>query len=57
MNRAAQLLEEINAGIIVDGFIDIYHNPLEPHYIEVDSDWVNRFIGIQITPRRNGQAP
>ncbi len=55
MNRAAQLLEEINAGIIVDGFIDIYHNPLEPHYIEVDSDWVNRFIGIQITPEEMGR--
>ena len=52
MNRAAQLLEEINAGIIVDGF-DIYHDHRTS--TSVDSDWVNRFIGIQITPEEMGR--
>lgn len=49
INRACQLLEEINAGIIVEGFIDIYPNPLDVHYIEIDPIWVNRFIGIDIS--------
>jgi phenylalanyl-tRNA synthetase beta chain len=49
MKRAAQLLEEINAGTIVENHIDIYNKPLESQYITIDPKWVNKFIGIDIS--------
>lgn len=50
IHRAVQLLEEMNAGIVVGGIIDRYEKTLEPHYITVNPHWINQFIGIQITP-------
>ncbi|RBP46643.1 phenylalanine--tRNA ligase subunit beta [Garciella nitratireducens] len=52
IQRAAQLLEEINAGTVVEGMIDRYEKVVEPHYIFVDPYWINEFIGIQITEKQ-----
>ncbi|SJZ36850.1 phenylalanine--tRNA ligase subunit beta [Garciella nitratireducens] len=52
IQRAAQLLEEINAGTVVEGMIDRYEKVVEPHYIFVDPCWINEFIGIQITEKQ-----
>lgn len=52
IQRAAQLLEEINAGTVVEGMIDRYKKVVEPHYIFVDPYWINEFIGIQITEKQ-----
>lgn len=46
MNRALQLLEDIHAGVVVGGSEDIYPNPVLPHHIDVDPQWINKFIGI-----------
>ena len=51
ITRACKLLEEINAGTIVDGFMDVYPNPLNAHYVNVDPEWVNKFIGINISSK------
>lgn len=49
INRAAQLLEEMNAGKVIGGVIDKYETPVEPHYISVNPQWINGFIGINIS--------
>lgn len=49
LDRACNLVEEIGAGTIVSGVIDIYENPIRPHSLDVDYTWINRFIGIHIT--------
>lgn len=49
MNRACNLIEELNAGEIMEGTIDIYENPVKEHSVEVDSNWINKFLGINIT--------
>lgn len=50
MNRACNLVEELGAGDIVNGCIDIYNKKVKPHYVEVDSNWINKFLGINISP-------
>lgn len=49
MNRALNLIEELGAGEIMEGIIDLYENPVKPHIIEIDSQWVNKFLGLNIT--------
>ena len=29
--------------------IDVYHNPEEPREVAVNVDWINRFIGIDLS--------
>lgn len=48
MNRACHLIEEIGAGEIMEGCIDVYPNKLEPHTLEVDANWINSFLGTNI---------
>ncbi|WP_446897582.1 phenylalanine--tRNA ligase subunit beta [Clostridium sp. LBM24168] len=48
MDRACHLVEQLCAGEIVKGSIDIYNKKVEPHYVEVNSDWINKFLGIDI---------
>lgn len=47
-DRAAQLLEEMGAGTVLQGKVDVYPKKAEPITIEVDADWVNKLVGIQI---------
>lgn len=49
MNRACNLIEELDAGEIMEGTIDIYPEKLEPHTLKVDSKWVNEFLGTSIS--------
>jgi phenylalanyl-tRNA synthetase beta chain len=48
MNRACHLIEELAAGEIMEGCIDIYPIKTLPHTLEVDSKWVNGFLGTDI---------
>ncbi|MBP2032444.1 phenylalanyl-tRNA synthetase beta chain [Clostridium algifaecis] len=48
MNRACHLVEELCAGEIVKGNIDIYNKKREEHSVEVDSNWINKFLGTDI---------
>ncbi len=47
--RVASLVNELNAGEIMEGVIDVYPEPKTPHYLEVDSNWINKFLGIDIS--------
>ncbi|MGY0372562.1 phenylalanine--tRNA ligase subunit beta [Clostridium sp. JNZ J1-5] len=49
MNRACHLIEELGAGEVMEGTIDIYPEKLEPHTLTVSSTWVNKFLGIDIS--------
>lgn len=49
MDRACNLVEELGAGEIMEGTIDIYPEKLQPHSLEVNYKWVNKFLGTEIT--------
>lgn len=48
--RACQLVEELGAGDVVDGEIDVYKELPSPVSIEMDWNWVNEFLGTDISP-------
>lgn len=49
LKRALQLVEELDAGDIVDGVVDVYPNPKQQTVIDFCPDWVNNFIGINVS--------
>lgn len=49
LKRALQLVEELDAGDIVDGIVDVYPNPKQQTVIDFCPDWVNNFIGINVS--------
>ncbi|WP_026884451.1 phenylalanine--tRNA ligase subunit beta [Clostridium akagii] len=49
INRACNLIQELGAGDIMDGTIDIYEKSVEEHFVEVDSNWINAFLGLKLT--------
>ena len=49
IDRACALVEELNAGEIMNGTIDIYNDIKEEGHMEVDSKWVNKFLGTDIS--------
>lgn len=48
MNRACQLIEELGAGEVVGGAVDVYDRPMNGHRIPFDPDWINGMLGTQI---------
>lgn len=46
--RACQLIEELGAGVIVEGVIDVYPNPKEDIKIQVTAEKVNRILGTEL---------
>ena len=49
VNRACQLIEELGAGEVVGGIIDIYPEKRECRRIPFDADKINRLLGTQIS--------
>ncbi|MDP4143907.1 MAG: phenylalanine--tRNA ligase subunit beta [Bacillota bacterium] len=49
MDRACNLVEELGAGEIMEGTIDVYPEKLEPHTLDVDYNWVNSFLGLNVS--------
>lgn len=49
MDRACFLIEELGAGEVMSGTIDLYKNKLQPHTLKVSSSWVNKFLGTDIS--------
>jgi phenylalanyl-tRNA synthetase, beta subunit, non-spirochete bacterial len=49
IDRACHLIEELAAGEVMEGTIDIYPEKLQPHSLEVDYNWVNKFLGTEIS--------
>ena len=48
MNRACQLIEELGAGEVVGGAIDVYNKVKEPITIAYDPDKINDLLGTEI---------
>ncbi|MBZ9624947.1 phenylalanine--tRNA ligase subunit beta [Clostridium sp. FP2] len=51
MDRACNLIQELGAGEIMEGCIDVYPKILKPHTLEVDATWINSFLGTDISRR------
>lgn len=49
MDRACGLVEQLGAGEVLQDTIDIYEAKSESHKIEVNIDWVNKFLGTDIS--------
>ncbi|AOZ78844.1 phenylalanine--tRNA ligase subunit beta [Clostridium pasteurianum] len=49
MNRACNLIEQLGAGEVMEGTIDIYDNPVKEHSVEVDTNWINSFLGLNLS--------
>lgn len=49
LQRALQLVNELDAGDVIDGIIDVYPNPKKQTVLDFCPDWVNRFIGIHVS--------
>ncbi|MEG2353813.1 MAG: phenylalanine--tRNA ligase subunit beta [Clostridium sp.] len=48
MDRACSLIQELGAGEIVEGTIDIYTNKKESYKVKVSASWINAFLGTDI---------
>ena len=47
--RACQLIEELDAGDVIGGMIDIYPNPVEPKQIKFEPEKYNALLGTHIS--------
>ncbi len=50
VNRACQLIEELGAGEVVGGIIDLYPEKREGKRIPFEPEKMNRLLGTQVTP-------
>ena len=50
MNRACQLIEELGAGEVVGGVVDVYSNRKEGTRIPFEPDKYNRLLGTSLAP-------
>lgn len=50
MDRACNLIEQLQAGDIMEGTIDIYNNPSPSKELTVEWAWVNKFLGTSLSP-------
>lgn len=49
MNRVCHLIEELGAGEVMDGTIDIYKDIVKERNLKVDYNWINSFLGTNIS--------
>ncbi|NFT91581.1 phenylalanine--tRNA ligase subunit beta [Clostridium botulinum] len=49
IDRACALICELGAGEVVEGTIDIYNKKKEEGKVVVDSNWVNKFLGTDLS--------
>ncbi len=52
VNRAAQLVELLGCGEVVPGVVDCYPNPKTEWELSYDPDWINRFLGTEISEKQ-----
>lgn len=50
MNRACQLIEELGAGEVVGGAVDVYNNVKEGRRLPFEPEKYNRLLGTEIEP-------
>lgn len=49
LDRACELVEMLGAGEVVDGVIDVNNDTRKRRIIKLDADWVNKFLGTEIS--------
>lgn len=49
LNRALELVNELDAGDVVSGVVDCDHSSKTPRMLPFDPEWINRFIGISLS--------
>ncbi|MBZ0311369.1 phenylalanine--tRNA ligase subunit beta [Clostridium butyricum] len=49
IDRACALICELGAGEVVDGTIDVYNKKKEAGKVVVDSNWINKFLGTDLS--------
>ena len=49
INRACQLVEELGAGEVVGGAVDVYPHVRTGNRVKFDPDWINRLLGTDIS--------
>ena len=49
MDRACQLIEELGAGEVVGGCVDVYPEKREPSYVTYDVKKINDLLGIEVS--------
>ncbi|MBC8570092.1 phenylalanine--tRNA ligase subunit beta [Zongyangia hominis] len=52
VERACELVELLGAGEVVDGVIDVDNSDKALRRIPLEPDWINRFLGIEISRER-----
>ena len=55
IQRACELVELLGAGEVVDGGIDIDNTGYQPTVLHLDAEWINRFLGTDISEERMKQ--
>ncbi|MDR3085021.1 MAG: phenylalanine--tRNA ligase subunit beta [Christensenellaceae bacterium] len=50
LERAVQLVEELHAGEVVDGLIDLYPNPVKIEPVEAKISYLQTLMGIAVPP-------
>lgn len=48
INRACQLVEELGAGEVVGGMVDVYPNPWQPKHVGYDVEKINALLGTDV---------
>lgn len=48
INRAAMLIEQLGAGVIIKGMVDVYPRPVTPHRVEMNPARINQLLGTGI---------
>lgn len=49
LKRALELVQELDAGDVVNGVVDCFVKPKEPVKVKFDYKWINYFIGIDLS--------
>ncbi len=49
IERACALVCELDCGEVMEGVIDVYPNKKEIGHISVDSNWINKFLGTNLS--------
>jgi len=55
LDRACELVELLGAGEIVDGTIDEYPAPATPYKMKLETEKINRFLGLSLTQEEMAQ--
>lgn len=49
MDRACSLIQELKCGKVIKGTIDVYNEKPQPKIVEVSPEWVNSFLGTDLS--------